>query len=218
MANIKRGIKRIIWVLSVASSIAAWIILFSVTDLSPQKDVNNAGVAFIKWLDSHYFENKDVLTFEEFLFSKRFPGNFGKEIEQLATKIENKVKPDSVERWPFMWELRSESPKTVEAFDVYEYKVGIWKDRLRDALELNINEVKNAFPDIDTAGFLLRYGETEPGSKINIHKYTYPNSYFEVVYQRPYGRIIAIILLGIIPFSGIWILYFMVSWVIRGFQ
>lgn len=229
VANIKRGIRRIIWLLSVGSTIATWIILFSIADLSPQKKVNQAGVAFINWLDTHYFEKADGYTFDEFLLEKSLPENRQRELEDIKAKIEKSVKPDTIERWPYIWELKSpidpeiwlaqkRKRQTVEQFDAYDALRGLWQDRLREAVRLNENEIKQTFPDIDIEGFMQRYSAEGQISKFNPEKYVYPGSYFEVVYQRPIGRMILLILLGFIPFVVIWFLWFLTQWVITGFK
>jgi len=220
VANVRRGIKRIIWVLSVGSTIAAWIILFSITDLIPQKKVNQAGVAFIKWLDNHYFEDKGGLTVDEFQFITRFPKNYGNKIEGIVSRIENEVKPDSVEKWPFMWELKSPIADRFDSFDINSALRSLWKERLKEALRSSENDIIKVFPDINITAFMQRYGVIERGEKFGINRYIEPapDSYFKVVYLRPYGRIILVILSGFVPFALIWLLYLLVIWVIQGFR
>lgn len=215
MANVRRGIKRIIWILSIGTTIAAWIILFSTSDLSPQKKTNQAGIGFVNWLDRHYFEKAagDSLVF---LIEQRILENRHAELEALKARIENSVKADSIERWPFMWELKF--PKTVEGFDAYDFLRDLWQNRLRETLRLNEHEIKKTFPDIDINRFMQRYSGEDKSSTIGLQKYIYPEYYFEIVYKRPIGRIILVILLGFIPFLSIWFLWFLTVWVISGFR
>ena len=211
VANIKKGIKRIIWVLSAGVTIATWIILFSNADLSPQKKTNQAGIGFVNWLDRHYFEKAagDSLVF---LIEQRILENRHAELEALKARIENSVKADGIERWPFMWELKS--AKTVEGFDAFDALRGLWQGRLREALRLNENEIRKTFPDIDIKGFMHRYtAEASP-----LVKYYAPEGYFNVFYERPYSRLILLTLLGFIPFIAVWFLWLLMRWIIQGFH
>lgn len=202
MADIKKGIKRIIWILSVVFSIAAWIIVFLNTDLSPRLKTDQAEVVFIRWLDKHYFEDKHDFTADEYRLQK----SFGEELEEIKAKIEKSAKPDSVDRWPFMYELGTN----------LEFKDWLlrrnWRNRLGDALELNIDEIKKTFPKMDTKELLERYSNHD--AKFNVQKYVFPKRYF----HRPLGSIFLIVLLGFIPFTIIWFLWFLTQWVISGFK
>jgi len=206
MANVQRGIKRIIWIISISASIAAWIIMLLQTDLSLQKETNQAGIAFINWLDKHYFEDSRRNTLDE----SNLEISLGKELENIKAKIEKNVKSDSVDRWPFMWELGAGI--TLEE----RMRRQILKNRLRDALKLNIYEVKRTFPDIDINRFIQRYSREK--ANILVQKHAAPENYFEEVYKRTFGRILLVIILGFIPFITIWLIWFLFNWVISGFK
>lgn len=216
MANVRTGIKRILWILSIGASIAAWIALFANADLAPQKKVNEAGIAFINELDRHYSEYTSGIKLSE--FSKFTDKHQGEIFDRIISVIEDSVKGDSLERWPYMWDMKSS--ENVAGFDAPAALRGLYQDRLREALRVNEKQIKTTFPDVRIVPFMQRYGIIEEEPKIGMEKYfkPTPESYFEVTYRRPYGTIILLAVIGFIPFIAIWLMWFLTRWVIRGFQ
>ena len=218
MANIRKGLKRIIWILSIGTSISAWIIIFLTADLEPVRNINKEGVSFIKWLDGHYFEDSSGgLKLSEFTR----PGMDTKKFEDIKAAIEKSVKGDSLDRWPFAWEWFPRKNET-NGFDIDREIARIrwqgWQERIRKALLTNEQEIKRTFPDIKFDGLSVRYGLANNPNKLLSSRDVLPESFFMVRYQRPYGHLAILFLLGFAPFITIWLLWFLVSWVVYGFK
>jgi len=212
MANVRKGIIRILWILSIGASIAAWIFLFRTADLKPEKKINNAGVAFVNILDKHYFADAPGLTLSEYRLTKSERNR--KKVERILTIIENSIKSDSVDRWPFVSEYIPANTKRLDP-DLWDVHTG-WQDRMRKELQMNEKEIKSAFPDINFDNFMQRYSNNPIAERFG--STVLPESYFNISYQRPWGRIGALFLLGLLPFAAIWLLLFMANWVINGFK
>ena len=214
MANIRKGLKRIIWILSICSLVVSWISLFSSIDFRNRKSVNEPGVAFVKWLDGHYFSDIPRISPTEFEKRESYKNIIG----NLMSIIEESVKPDSANRWPYAWEW-DPNRKELRGFDIEAALASIrWQERLRKALQINIEKIKSTFPDIDEKHFFERYDiGMDSLTHGNYERHFLPDSYFKIEYHWPIGQIMLAILIGFVPFVVIWIIYFLVDWVVRGF-
>jgi hypothetical protein len=216
MANVRKGLKRVVWILSIIASLAAWVILFTAADLKPEKNINKEGISFIKWLDSHYFNDPARSEIEQKAseLAEKILINRQNSKSQLMAAIANGVKTDSLERWPFVWEYIPEGTKILDP-DLWEIH-SAWQERLRKSLQLYEKEIRNTFPDIKYDKFMDRYSDAP--SLALFGSIVLPESYFNIEYKQPYGRMAILLLLGFVPFVAIWFIWLLITWVLQGFR
>jgi hypothetical protein len=211
MANLRKGLIRILWVFSISTSIIAWILLFRASDLRPERKINNVGVAFINQLDKHYFIDAQRLKLSEFLLIKANKDRI--KLDKVTNLIEKSILSDSLSKWPYVWEWKSQINSS--GFDVAEASASlVWQERLRKALKANEGEIMQTFPDLDFVNFLKRYAQ----GNVLISKSPSPEYYYNISYPKPYGRIGLILFMGLLPFIMIWIFWFLMVWIIKGFR